>query len=261
MIATPSATAMADRNLSAFTTAVAADLDLIAGLHDRPLTSSVATAGREYPISDQLALALASPAAIAAGEALDASLSGLPAELDQATLDALAADHNDVYCRFAYRASPTESVWLTEDGLERQAPMFAVQGWYRRHGLRIEDGDGRPEDHIVHELGFLAHLVEHAGSAGDLEPAARFLDQHPLQWLGRLAERLEAARAPTFYAALAALTTAYLEELREHLGEITGIARPLKKPGPSDAETVRGREPTCGDPDERPFVPGAGPGW
>lgn len=261
MIAAPSATATAASDLSGFTAAVAADLDLIAGLHDRPLTASVAAAGREYPVSDQLALALASPASIAACAALDTSLSGLPTDLDQATLDALAADHTDVYCRFAYRASPTESVWLTEDGLERQAPMFAVQGWYRRHGLRIEDGDGRPDDHIVHELGFLAHLFEHAGSAEDLESAARFLDQHPLQWLGRFAERLETARAPTFYSALASLTAAYLEELREHLVEITGFGRPLAQPRPSNKDNGKRREPTCGDPDERPFVPGAGPGW
>lgn len=260
MSSTPGATAMPASELLGFSAAVAADIDLLAGLHDRPLTAAAVAAGRECPVSEQLALALASPLARAACAELDRSLSGLPERIDQTVIDALAADHNDIYCRYSYRASPSESVWLTEDGLERQAPMFAVQNWYRSHGLRNDDADGRPDDHIVLELGFLAHLFEKARTATDLEPAARFLDEHPLLWVGQFAQRLEDTEAPTFYAALAALTAAYLEELREHLAEITGLAR--AQPEPHERKTAAGsRDRTGGDPDERPFVPGVAPSW
>lgn len=260
MSTAPGATAAPDSDLPEFSAAVAADLDLLAALHDRPLTPEVVAAGREFPIAGQLALELASPSARAACDHLDRSLAGLPGRLGAADADALAADHADVYYRFAYRASPTESVWLTEDGLERQAPMFAVQRWYRRHQLRTDDADQRPDDHIVLELGFVAHLVEQAGTVEELTEAARFLDEHPLLWVHQFAERLEASEAPSFYVALAALTAAYLAELREHLAEITGLPRPLPV-APEAQPALASRQLTCGDPDEKPFVPGIAPSW
>jgi TorA maturation chaperone TorD len=177
-------------------------------------------------------------------------------------LDAIAADHADIYQRYHYRASPTESVWRTEDGLERQAPMFQVQQWYRRHGLKVDDADKRPDDHIVLQLQFVAHVVEQAGAAGDLVAVARFLDEHPLVWVGEFAERLGARGAAPFYAALAALTAAYLDELREHLVEITGHVRPVARPfEPTRQPGGNKGELTCGDPDGRPFVPGVAPSW
>ena len=261
MSAAPEATvAEGEQELAGFQAAVAGDLDLIAELHDRPLTVEAAIAAREFGFADQLALTLASPAGIAACAALDAALGALPETIGPEVLDALASEHADIYCRFVYRASPTESVWRTEDGLIRQEPTFRVQQWYRQHGLRTADRDGRPDDHIVLQLGFVAHLMDRARNAKDLVAVARFLDEHPLAWVGQLAARLEERGAPLFYAALAALTTAYLEELREHLVEITGHERP--KPVPEEAKpALAKREKTCADPDDRPFVPGIAPSW
>lgn len=249
-------------DLSAFCAGIAADLDLLAELHDRPLTAAAIAAAREAPFSSQLALSLASPAGHASLSAIDESLSSLPGVLAQEVLDAIAADHADIYQRYHYRASPTESVWRTEDGLERQAPMFQVQQWYRRHGLKVDDADKRPDDHIVLQLQFLAHVVEQARAAGDLVAVARFLDEHPLTWMAEFAARLGERGAAPFYTALAALTAAYLEELREHLVEITGHARPAARPfEPTRLPGGKEGELTCGDPDERPFVPGVAPSW
>lgn len=261
MNAAPEATAEErEPALAGFQAAVAGDLDLIAGLHNRPLTAEVASVARACPFSDQLALTLASPAGSAACAALDDALAALPATIGPEVVDELAAEHADIYDRFAYRASPMESVWRTEDGLVRQEPTFQVQQWYRRHGLRSEDADGRPDDHIVLQLGFVAHLMEQARSVEDLVSVARFLDEHPLTWVGELAARLDERGAPPFYAGLAALTAAYLEELREHLVEITGHARPVPVPEEAKPALAR-REKTCGDPDDKPYVPGLGPSW
>ncbi len=246
--------------LAGFQAAVASDLDLIASLHDRPLTTEAVVAARAFPFADQLALTLASPAGSGACAALDAALSALPETIGLDVVDELASEHADIYYRFVYRASPTESVWRTEDGLVLQEPTFQVQQWYRRHGLRSEDPDGRPDDHIVMQLGFVAHMMEQARTVDDLVAVARFLDEHPLTWVGQLADRLSERGAPPFYTGLAALTAAYLEELREHLAEITGHARPVPVPEEAKPALAR-REKTCADPDDKPYVPGLAPSW
>src|SRR5690606_32071266 len=92
----------------------------------------------------------------------------------RATLDQLAVDYADVYLRHAYRASPSESVWLTEDGLERQGPALAIRSEHRRHGVVLVDPDKRPEDHLVPQLRFAAYLLASAPDGDGPSAAARF---------------------------------------------------------------------------------------
>jgi len=113
---------------------------------------------------------------------LDEALRGLPAEIGGALLDDLAADYADIYLNYGLRAAPNESIWLDEDNLAMQAPMFEVRALYQRHGLQVPNWRQRADDHLVHELQFLAHLLE--PQTGDtLGEAAAFLDEHLLLWL------------------------------------------------------------------------------
>lgn len=231
-----------------FAAALADDFDLIANLHDREPGREVVEAARQAPIGDQLGLRLVSDRAQEALAAFARMLDDLPPTIGDDVLQDLAAGYADVYLRHTYRAAPTESVWLTEDGLERQAPMFRVREWYRRHNLVVTDWASRPDDHIVLQLRFTAHLLR----TGAIADAARFLDAHLATWAPRFAERLVHAGAPDWYAAIALLTACYIDEARAHLAAITGIAVPAA------AVTTAPLEASA-DGAEAPYVPGVAP--
>lgn len=231
-----------------FAAAVASDLDVLAALHDREPGAAIVAALQQAPLQDQLALVLTSEPALSALAAFALALDEVPCPVDNAALDELAAGYADVYLRYTYRASPEESVWLSEDELQRQAAMLDAREFYRRHSLVANDWAKRPEDHLVIELRFLARLMEQQ----DFAEAARFLDAHLLRWVKRFAVRLVQAGAPNWYAALALLTASYLEELRDYLVDLSGLERP--KP---EAERSKAVTP----PAEGPYMPGIAPSW
>jgi len=239
--------------LAEFAVAVADDLSLLASLHDREPTAAIIAAARQAPLAEQLGLSLQTERGRDALAAFARMLATLPDPVDAAALDDLAAGFTEVYLRHSYRAAPTESVWMTEDGLERQAPMFAVRECYKRAGLKVDDAASRPDDHLVLQLQFVSHLARVAREPGDLAVAARFLDEHLLRWVGQFAERLIAARAPDYYAALALVTACYADELRDHLTGITGHARPAASDLAAKAKSV--------DDADGPYLPGAAPSW
>ena len=151
----------------------------------------------------------------------------LPEPADQAALDALAADYADIYLTYKLRVSPCESVWLDEDGLIMQEPMFQIREWYERYGLAAQNWRERTDDHLVLQLQFR-------------QPPAR----RPAKDAGSCARRRAsststccagswtspsgspAAAGTPFYAGLAALTAMYVEELRDLLAELLGEPRP-----------------------------------
>lgn len=253
------ATAKADDEeraaLATFAAAASDDLALLADLHDREPTAAIIEALRDCPLDRGLALVLRSKEAQAALEAMRAATDALPVPVDATALDELAMGYTDVYLRYAFRASPAESVWLTEDGLERQAPMFALRELYRRHGLKSTDWAGRPEDHLVVQLRFAAHLLARVEDAARLGEVARFLDAHLLLWIRRFAAQLVNAGAPDWYAALALVTATYLDDLREHLAAMTGFDRPPAPMAPKSSA----RRPK--DAEDRPYIPGVAPSW
>lgn len=82
-----------------------------------------------------------------------------------------------------------------------------------------------PSDHLALQLQFLAHLF--APERGDtLAEAARFMDEHLLRWLPLFARRVAERCQTLFFAALALLTDAYCEELRDLLALILTEPRP-----------------------------------
>ena len=255
-----------------FCAAVAGDLRALALLHARELDAERILALWQDAYEDFLGLRLLGEAGRRSLGVFRAGLTDIPSALDAATLDRLAADFADIYLTHALRASPCESVWLDEDGLAMQAPMFDLRAWYAGHGLAVADWRQRSDDHLVYQLLFLAHLLapevidaaqpgEEAdtGSDANLAEAARFLDEHLLLWIDRFAERVASRCQTRLYAGLALLTAAYLDELRDLLAHVTQVPRPTQE----QIEARRRPRPalSVAVPPPSPFVPGTGPTW
>lgn len=240
--------------LEDFCSAVALDLVTLAQLHDRELNGRTILALQQERFPLSLAFRLHSDR----GRAVLDSLSSVVATLSDAAVeqDELAADFAAIYLTYGLRASPCESVWLDEDGLAMQEPMFEVRRDYARRGLQAPDWRVRPDDHLVFQLQFVAALLEEADEVAVTE-AARFLDDHTLRWLPDFADRVAQHAATPFYAALAVLTVAYLDELRDTMARMLGEPRPT-------AEELEQRNRRIGEdaePAASAYVPGSAPSW
>ncbi|MDR2128689.1 MAG: molecular chaperone TorD family protein [Burkholderiaceae bacterium] len=201
----------------------AEDLRALAWLHAQERDPQVLQAlhASGFPQSLSL-LADGHPAKTAMAAALQA-IAGQIEGLLPVTADDLAADYAAIYLNHTLRASPYESVWLDEDHLMLQAPTFAVRAFYRKHGVHIANWRQMPEDHIAHELSFVALLLE----SGQEKEAARFLKTHLLAWLPDFAARVVQRADTPFYAALAALTQACVDACAARLPRVAVIAQPV----------------------------------
>ena len=167
---------------------VAEDLELLAALHDREPDAAMLEGLRKLDFPGDLGLHLTSEKGHQARQLMAQALAGLPEHLEDNDLDELAADYANIYLNHGIQASPEESVWLDEDHLICQDSMFQVRQWLERYGLQAENWRVRPDDHLVYQLKFIAHLV----SLDDepLEEAGRFMDEHLLRWIGDFAQRV-----------------------------------------------------------------------
>lgn len=234
---------------------VAEDLLAFALLHHAEPSGELLDSLRRASGSLTLGLELHSPAGREALKAMAVAFEGLPETLEPPVVDQFAADYADIYLTNGHGASPHESVWLDQDHLMRQEPMFQVRAYYTRHELAAGDWRNRPDDHLALELQFLAHLL--APERGDtLAEAARFMDEHLLRWLPLFARRVAERCRTRFFAALALLTAAYSEELRDLLASILGQPRP---PAAEIEQRMKPRRPPA--PVPVTFIPGQGPTW
>jgi TorA maturation chaperone TorD len=236
--------------------ALAQDLLALARLHDREIDRETIHGLWEVCYEDFLALRLVGAKGRDGLMLFREGLTEIPTGLCEETMDRLAADYADIYLTHALRASPCESVWLDEDNLTMQGPMFAVRDCYSRQGLAVEDWRQRTDDHLVNELRFLAYLIQSGGKSA-LAEAAHFMDEHPLRWIDDFAARVAQRCATHLYAGLALLTAAYLDELRDLIAQILGEPRP-------SAEEIEARlaaQPAESVAVEGPYLPGVAPGW
>jgi TorA maturation chaperone TorD len=195
---------------------LADDAATLARLHDRELDAATLAALREVGFPGNLALLPPTPEAVQAWQAMAAALHHyVPDPPAAGDLDALAVEFAAVYLTGAYNVSPCESFWLDDDHLHCQQPMFALRGIYTTAGLAAPDWRKRPDDHLVLQLQYIAHML--ARPPVDKAALARMLGEHLLLWLpdfaGRLAQRAELP----FYAALARLTLAWCNALHRLL--------------------------------------------
>lgn len=233
--------------------ALAEDAEALAALHDRELTAETIAVLREIGFPANLGLL---PTDERARQTWRMMAAALPQDTDAATLDRLAADYASIYLTGAYGASPCESVWLDDDHLACQGPMFALRELYAVAGLAAADWRKRPDDHLVLQLLYLAHALRRAEGPDELRRLAAMLDEHLLRWLpdfaGHVADRCE----QPFYAVLAGLTFLWCEQLRDLLAERLGEPRPTRE---EIAARLRPSRRTESAP--LAYMPGAAPSW
>ncbi|MCU7959025.1 MAG: molecular chaperone TorD family protein [gamma proteobacterium symbiont of Bathyaustriella thionipta] len=232
------------------------DLELLADLHDREPDELLIAELLRMEFPSCLCLKLEDENGKKALELMRNALSLLQSKAGKGELDELAADYASIYLNHGVQASPEESVWLDEDGLICQDSMFQVRSWMKRYALQVKNWRIRPDDHLVYQLLFIAHLLSVDDAPASLKDAADFMDEHLLRWLGDFSQRVVQRCATPYYAGVAALTAVYAETLRDLLSEILGQPRPDIKEieARMQKEKTLGQEsaPTC-------YVPGAGP--
>lgn len=262
--------------------AVSQDLEQIAVLHDREVDKNLIIALREVGFPYNLGIQINAGAQIKPSSSptnktedstdfpdplgfMKKALDSLPETLGQTILDKLASDYADIYLTHAIHASPYESVWLDEDHLMQQEPMFKVREWYERYGLASEDWRIRSDDHLALQLQFIAFLLNpnsDKASMGEtfpmqkrIEDAAQFMDEHLLLWLADFSHLVMQRCMTDFYASAAILTYVYIDQLRDTLAMVTGISRPT-------AEDVRARLAVQNMVEEPvKFMPGISESW
>ncbi len=243
--------------LAPFRESVAEDLMTLAVLHDRELDRERILALWDIGYEDFLGLRLKGEQAREALAMFRQGLTDIPGALAQEPLDLLAVEYADIYLNNSFGATPSESVWIDEDGLIMQEPMFQIREWYSRHGVAVPDWRNRTDDHLVHQLQFLSLLMDPATPVENLAEAAHFMDEHLLRWIGEFSQRIAQRCSTRLYAGLASLTAAYVDELRDTLADLAG------KPRPTPEEIDARMKPKLSIPvaGPAPYVPGASPSW
>lgn len=242
--------------------ALAEDLLQLSALHERELDLERIAALRQTRFPESLGLLLNDDAGTDARQLLSTALAALGEQPEEAQLDDLAADYADLYLNHGLQTSPYESVWLDEDGLARQTPMFQIREYYQRHGLGAREWRNVTEDHLSLQLAFLAYLfgsaAEDQSPTADLQEAARFMDEHLLRWLPEFGRRTAHRCATPFYAGLGLLTASYAEELRQLLELL------LEQPRATSEEVEERLAPApeaVAVPLPSSYVPGTAPSW
>lgn len=249
--------------------AVSDDLKQIAVLHDREVDKELIVALREVNFPNNLGLVITaeigdeSTGLYKPQHFFETMLQEMPSDIDQTTLDKLAVDYADIYLNHGLHASPFESVWLDEDNLLQQEPMFQIREWYKNYGLETENWRIRSDDHLVLQLQFIATLLDPDSQFSDkftlqkrLQDATMFMDEHLLLWLSDFCNLVSQRCSTDFYASVVVLTNAYIEELRDILAEVTGIKRLTAE----DIEKKRRANiPVVEEPIS--FIPGVAESW
>lgn len=239
--------------------ALAEDANTLAILQDRELTPAVLTELKALKFPSNLGLLPGDEASRLVFWGMRETIAMLPANLDACLMDELAADFAAIYLTGAHGASPYESYWLSDDHLLCQEAMFDIRGLYAKSGLKVPDWKRRPDDHLVFQLQFIAHILSNAGNDDDWHGLAHFLDYHLLRWLPSFAGRVASHCWTPFYATLALLTDAWCQQFRHLLEQHLGKARLTAK---EIEENLNSRR--LAETPEVPirFVPGAaGPSW
>lgn len=234
-------------------------LGLIVRLHEREADADLLAGLRDADLGELMESLLPGADGQEVASAFVQMLGDVPEVPDEIFLDNLAADFADIYLTHGFRVAPSGSVWLTDDHLERQQPMFDVREWYDHYGLSVPNWRLRSDDNIVHELQFVQYLLG-LGTLSAAGDAARFLDRHVLPWVPDFCTRAAQHAREPFHGLACLLTRAALGELRDALEAITGLARE-KIDHAWVIEADRARRAAEVPDIERPFMPGLAESW
>ncbi|HET6718222.1 MAG TPA: molecular chaperone TorD family protein [Rhodocyclaceae bacterium] len=238
--------------------ALADDLDGLARLHDRETDETLIAALATVGFPDNFALLPDDEAR----DAMRTAFGHLQKNWGNATFadgvscaDALAADYAGIYLTGACGASPYESVWLSDEHLTCQLPMFELRALYEKAGLAVDDWRKRYDDHFVLQFQYLAHQLR--DDAVPLENLGRFLDEHLAYWFADFTHAVVQRADTDFYRSLAVLTGNWLTRLRELIEDVSGEAR---TPREVMAERIKKKMALAsGELAPIKFIPGGGP--
>lgn len=206
-------------------------LRLLVHLHAEEPTVALLEILRREPVG-RGPLALDRDDSQQAAALVDEVVSDLPERITRRSLAPLVADFAAIHRNDGLRTSPTEGPWLEED-LRADATASLLR-W--RTGLEAElrraPLDRLADDHVAAELAVLAALLDR----GRTLDAVRFLDRHPLRWVPDFCSRVATRCREPFFAGIAILTNAHLDDLRDRLGDLCGLPRPA-----DDGSDVRRR--------------------
>ncbi len=208
-----------------FRSVVAEDLLALAALHARPLEPDVIMALWRDCYHGLLGLQLHSAELRQAVNLLCMGLTDIPTCLDKNALDALSTAHRQIYTDDRLGARPFESVWCDSGNSDQQESVGKIAEWQRRFDFTPRESFEHGPDHLVSELQFLAHLASNESGPAPLAELVHFLDQHLLRWVDRFALRVCECSQARWYQGLAALTAAYLNELRAVITRCEGVER------------------------------------
>lgn len=254
--------------------ALADDLDGLARLHDREIDEALIAALVTVGFPDNFALLPDDEAREAMRAAFDNLSHGDSLRSSQgdslrsqknwgnaafaddvSCADALAADYAGIYLTGACGASPYESVWLSDEHLTCQLPMFELRALYEQAGLAVDDWRKRYDDHFVLQFQYLAHQLRN--ETVPLAILGRFLDEHLAYWFDDFTRAVVQRADTDFYRSLALLTANWLARLRELIEELSGEART-----PREVMTERIKKKMAlasGELAPIKFIPGGGP--
>jgi putative dimethyl sulfoxide reductase chaperone len=247
--------------------ALADDLDGLIRLHERELDAETLRALKDCAFPKSLALLPDAEVGAAMERAVDEAVAALQ-ENDVAatgangnrTLDVLAADYAAIYLNNAFGSSPYESVWLHDEHLACQQPMFELRELYAAAGLRVDDWRKRYDDHFVLQFQYLVHRLRQSEELAPLAGLGVFLDEHVGYWFPDFAARV-AQRADTpVYACLAVLTAGWLDQLRQVIEDASAEPR---TPREVIAQRIKGKmSEAAATVAPIKFMPGVGgPSW
>lgn len=235
--------------------ALAEDAETLALLQERELSADMLGELRSNGFPGSLALQ-GDGERVQAYRLMAAAIADFPPSFTPEWLDELAADFAAIYLNGSYGASPSESVWLSDDHLICQDAMFELRQIYARKGVAAPDWRQRPDDHLVFQLQFIAHCLRQAHAVDDWRTLANFLDEHLLRWLPDFASRVVNRCETAFYAALALLTAAWVDHLREILAHLLDENRPSREEIEARLQKKTSRSPEAVS---LTYMPGLGP--
>ena len=244
-----------DALLAELCLAVSHDLTLLASLHDKELSPNKAAEIKAVHFPRSLGINLDDAKADSVITMLAEEIQNWPSDFPRSVEQDLAADYASIYLNNYCNASPQESVWIDEDHLAWQEPMFQVRRVYEKFGLGVDNWRVRADDHLVTELQFIAWLLSQENPVQHFELIEKFMDEHLLRWVTPFGERVAQRCGTPFYAGLGLLTGLYCNAFRDLLAEITN------RPRPSEEEILERTTPEKIEAVPVKFVPGAEASW
>ncbi len=150
---------------------------------------------------------------------------------DQDSIHELKLDHDHLFHASGGATSPFGSVYLSEEHLLFEVQTIQVRKWYAEYGLRVEQFQQIPDDHIGLELAFITQLAIKSIEVYDrgdgqklvelLEAQQKFIKEQPLQWVDRWAQRVQENARTNFYKGVAQLIAGGIRSLYDDLAIIS----------------------------------------